>query len=146
MSKRDSAIVKQKCPAQFLASGPTCQRDRRGFLAAPKVCVRLGITAATLQVIHWGWLTQLGCPCAGSGHSQPQPRCLPRGSAVPLGREQRQGLSWGPDSPLDSWKCYRSQKGPPAIRRMCVSINTMYCEQGTQEQSASHSRRCSSEL
>lgn len=40
--KRDAAIEKQKCPAQFLASGGTCQRDRRCFLAALKGVCQVG--------------------------------------------------------------------------------------------------------
>lgn len=54
----------------------------------------------------------------------------------PLGREQRQCLGWGPD-----------RKDPLLLRvYVCVSVNPMYFDQGMHQQSASHQRRCSSEM
>lgn len=79
-------------------------------LQPQRVCVRLGISATILRVIHSGQHTRPGSPCAGSGHSQPC--CLHRGSA------------WaGAHIPL--WRAgsvTQVRKGPPAIRRVCVYL------------------------
>lgn len=79
--------------------------------------VRLGISATILQVIRTGRLKQPGSPSAGTGGSS-LPRCLQRGSAGPS--EQGAEVMPGLDSPLESWKCYRSQKGPSAIKNVCM--------------------------
>lgn len=126
MSKRDAAIVKQKCPAQFLASGTTCQRDRRGFLAAPKGLCEVGNHCCNPSGHPLGSAYPAGLSLCWLGAFPAPAPLLGRGSAVPSGQGAEAAPGLGPRFPLDSWKCYRSQKGPPAIRRVCVSINTMY--------------------
>lgn len=134
--KRDTTIVKQKCPAQVLASGSTCQRDGRGFLAAPK------------------GLCQVGDQCCN-------PSCHPFGSAYTAGLSLcwhgafpasllAQGLSWalwagsrgsawsGAQIPLWRAGSVTEVRKDPLLLRECVSINTIYFDQGMHKQSAPH--------
>lgn len=113
MSKRDAAVVKQKCPAQFLASGTTCQRDRRGFLAAPKGLCEVGNHCCNPSGHPLGSAYPAGLSCAGSGHSQPQPRCLRRGSAVPSGQGAEAAPGLGPRFPSGQLKVLQKSERTP---------------------------------
>lgn len=115
VKKKDAAIVKQKRPAQFLASGSTCQRDRRCFLAAPAGLCQVGNQCYNPSGHPLG-LADAERALLVLAQGRSWPRCLHSGSAVPSG--QGRCLVWGQDSPLESWKCYTSQKGPSAIKRV----------------------------
>lgn len=119
VKKTDTAIVKQKCPAQVLALGRTCQRDRRGFLAAPKGLCQVGDQCCNPSCHPFGLAYTAGLSLCWHGAFPAW--LLAQGLSWALWAGSR-GSAWsGAQIPL--WRAgsvTEVRKDPPAIKSMCI--------------------------